>query len=250
LLFEIAVLIVGVVRYRHDEVIGLLGLSGLLWFIIGLTLLTPFFRWAFCIVLIFLLAVTVRLLSYRTRTITRSRITVLRLAVLVYALNTLIGDAYIFFTQATNTPYTRVVKQLDASVPDGVPVLTHIELWFAFKNNHIYTNYTRWPTTPYAGLSQLMLERRGVCYFVLARDLTRGVSPTTGETSVTDSTESSQRFYSVVYNYVATHGERIAVLETRGYGNIEVWGVSTRAPCSSSKPAEAEDPFGVHRSRA
>lgn len=223
LVFELGILLVGMARYRHDRLAGFLGLTGLLYFLAGLVLLTPFKPYAFSIVLLFSLAVTGRLLNLGVTTISGTWLKALWLATLLYGLNNLAGDVYVLNKNATNTPYTRLTETLDATIPDGVPVLTHIEFWFAFQNNSVYTQFRqfkRWSATPYTDFRQLQ-ESGHIRYAVLSPALEKGVSPTTGE--MRGISESSARFYQEARMYARAHCQRISLLATRGYGEIEIW---------------------------
>jgi len=224
LVFEVGILILGVLRYRRDQLAALIGGVGLLWFVLGLALLTPFFGWAFCVVVICSLAVTGRILRSEPLYVGFMRpATILWMLTLLYAVNSLAGDVYAFRLHAINTPYSRIARTLDSAVVDAAPVVTHLELWFAFQRNPIYTQYTRWFSTSYTGLDDL-LDSGDVRYAVLSASLARGVSSTTGEhKALPGETEKARRFYELVHSYARMHGRRIATIHTRGYGDIEIW---------------------------
>jgi hypothetical protein len=222
LIFEVGVLVVGVSRYRTDRLSSLLSAIGLLWFMLALALLTPFFRWAFCIVLLFSLIVTGRLLSSAVARSVVFGLKPIQIFTALYALNTLAGSAYAVRLHASNTPYSHVAKTIDEIVPDGVPVVTHLEFWFALQHNAIYTSFTRWPTTSYAGLPQF-LQSSDVRYAVLTTVLTGEASPTTGEDDVPQDRKHSGHFYKIVRDHVAATGRRVAVVRANAYGNIEIW---------------------------
>jgi Dolichyl-phosphate-mannose-protein mannosyltransferase len=222
LIFELGILVMGLARYRHDRLTGILSVAALLWFVAGLALFIPFFRWAFCIVVMFSLAVTGRLLSLGVTAISPAVPRLLMVLTLLYGLNNLAGDAHVLRQQAANTPYTQLSEALDAMIPDGSPVLTHLELWFAFKKNPAYSAFTRWSSTPYAGFSEF-LGSGDVRYAVLTDSFIQGRSPTTGERETLYAGTRHGAFYRAARTYAATHGKLIAVLPTRGYGEIEIW---------------------------
>jgi hypothetical protein len=221
LLFEVGVLFVGLLRFRADRLAGLLSLIGLAWFTAALALLTPFVRSAFCIVIIFSLAVTARQLSFRGSTGPHPIRVAAWLLTLLYGLNNVAGDLYLLKQNAGNTSYTQLSKAVDASVPDGVPVLTHLELWFAFQNNPVYTPFTRFASTPFTGLSGA-LKSGQLQYAVLSSGFSRGLSPTTGE-PYSLFVNPNDAFYKEARAFLTVHGRLAAVLPTRGYGDIEIW---------------------------
>lgn len=220
LVFEFGILVAGLARYRYDRLTGLLSLTGLLCFVAGLALWTPFQRWAFNITLIFALAVTGRLLTLGASRLSPLPLNAIWIVTLVYGLNNLAGDAYTLKRNANNISYTQLTQALDATVSDGVPVLTQIEFWFAFHDNPVYTQFRRWSTTPYSNLRELK-ESGNVRYVVLSAALTNGLSPTTGE--IKGISEKSVRFYMDARMFAISHCERIDVLATHGYGDIEIW---------------------------
>ena len=227
LIFELGVLLVGLMRYRRDNLAAILGLLGILWFVAAVSLLTPFYRWSFAIVIIFSLTVTGRLLSDARTTLTRRGAVALCLCVSVYALNNAAGDAYLMRLHATNTPYGRVTEVLDAKVPDGVPVLTDLELWFPFQNNVAYTPITRWWATRYADLDAL-LTSGDLRYVVTSAAFSEGSSPLSPLTrerdyALYDNTDYYDRLHRHIETYVRHHCDRIDVLATHGYGAIETW---------------------------
>lgn len=211
-LFEVGILLFGLCRYRVDRVTCLLSLSGLLWFIAGLSLLTPFFRWAFAIVPVFSLAVTGRLLSAEVTPISVRTSKTLWLLALLYASNTVAGDAYALSQNIRNTAYTEVARTLNRNVPDGVPILTHIELWFAFQRNRVHTAFS------YEDVDMLLTSGH-IQYAVLSAALSKP-SSLMGQP---ERLNNEERFYHAARDYFATHGRRTFILATQGYGEIEIW---------------------------
>lgn len=226
LLFEVGILVFGVTYCRRDRLAGLLSVIGLSWLLLGFTGLSPFYRWAFSVVIIFSLLVAGRLLSAGTGVMTAGAVKWLWVFTALYGLNTAAGDAYVLARNFGNTSYTRLTHVLHATIPDGVPVLTHLELWFAFQNNPVYTPFKRWSGTPYPGLTAL-LESGQIRYAVLSAGFGEEPSPTTGlrETFYVNPNDA---FYRQAHSYVAAHGTRLTVLPTNAYGDIEVWTLPAR----------------------
>jgi Dolichyl-phosphate-mannose-protein mannosyltransferase len=228
LLFEVGILLVGLLYYRRDRLTALLSFTGVFWLMANLVLFTPFFRWMFGIFVIFSLVVVGRVLSQAVTAPSHTGLRILWVLTLLYGLNGLAGDAYVIKRDVSNTPYTSLTETLHGNVPDSAPLLTHLELWFAFKRNPVYT-----ALTPRARLSQL-LECEQVRYAVLSATYAKVVSPTLGvEEShhVKHIGSFFARFYNEAHSYALAHGRRIAVLPTRGYGEIEIW--EMRGPTSN-----------------
>jgi len=224
LLFELGILSVGLALYRREPITAAISAIGLGWFLLSLAIWTPFFRWAFSVLIIFSLVVTARVLSLGPTRMSQRLYATLCVLTALYGVNTLAGDAHFFEHNAANTPYSRVVDNLDARIPAGAPVITHLELWFAFQRNPVYTPFTRWTMTPYSGLRQL-LESGEPRYAALSSAFIEGRSPLTGqaETQFARDAEHSDRFYRTARAYLVSHGQRVAVVPTRGYGEIEIW---------------------------
>jgi hypothetical protein len=115
-----------------------------------------------------------------------------------------------------------LTEALDPKIPDGSPVLTHLEFWFAFKKNPAYNVFTRWSSTPYAGFREF-LGSGDVRYAVLTDSFIQGRSPTTDDRETLYANTRHGAFYRGARAYATTHGTRLAVLPTRGYGEIEIW---------------------------
>jgi hypothetical protein len=223
LLFEVGILLVGLVRYRRDRLAGLLSLIGLLWLAAGFALFTPLFRWAVGVPLFFSLAVTGRLLSVGFAAFSPTMSRILWVLALLYGANNLVGDAYVFKHNFGNTPYARLTETLDATIPDGVPVYTDMQFWFAFQRNEVYTRFTRSFANPYGGKSKL-LNSGHVRYVVLSAALSRGLSPITGQTDyIHGNNGRDDQLYQQAYKEVLAHYRRITLLPTKGYGEVEIW---------------------------
>ena len=202
----------------------MLSAVGISWLLLSLAIWTPFFRWTFGVFIIFSLTVTARLLSLGPSRIPLGIYATICALTVLYGVNTLAGDAYLVKLNIANTPYGELVEDLDARIPAGVPVITHLELWFAFQRNPVYTPFKRWATTPYSGLREL-LESGQPQYAVLSPVFGEGRSPVTGLTEIqfAHDAQRSDRFYQVARAHLVSHGHRIAVVPTRGYGDIEIW---------------------------
>ncbi len=218
LMFEIGVLVAAVMRYRRDPLTGLLGLIGLSWFAIALGILTPFFRWAFSVVLVFSLLVAGRLLSAEWCATVRRAVWALTM---VYAVNNVAGDVYVLGRDAENSPYGAVAQALDDKIPDSARVLTQLEFWFAFQRNPVvYTPL--WSD----GVSQLLADNK-VDVVVLSRALAGDVSPTTGQKERLYGHEYG-RIYATASSYARRYGKSVEPVATRGYGEVEIWTLSGR----------------------
>lgn len=219
--FEVGILCAGLAVFRRDRIAAVLSLAGLLWFALGLMLLTPFLRWSFSLVLLFSLVVAGRLLSSGVATMAPRTVKALWVCALIYAVNNLAGDAYFVVRNAGNTPHGEVVERLRADVPPGFGVLTNLELWFAFQTYPVHTSFTRWSMTPYGDI-EAFLRSGELEFVVLSSAFGRAASPTTGEEE-TIYDNPGARFYRFVRAHVERRGSLVTVLSTRGYGDIEVW---------------------------
>jgi hypothetical protein len=212
LMVEMGLLIAGVFFYKKDRVLFALSVMGCLYLGIGFLIFSPFFRAGFSIILIFSFLVMGMFLDRLPR--------VMGVLVVLYALNTLAGDVVFVRQNMCNTSYQKVASQIEAMVPPGATVLTHLQFWFPLKNTHFYTQFTRWQKTPYGTFEGFC--RSGHIDYVVLTDVFSGVtSPTTGTRHlVTGSAETA--FYSRASELVKT-AALVGSIETVGYGKIFVY---------------------------
>lgn len=218
LIFEVGVLVVGVVvgvRRRELRLISWLGLGYLA---IALVFLRPFHRIGFVVVIIFTLVAFLLLLdTLPLRSFARRGLLV---AGLLYLGNNVAGDGYVLHRGREWSNYEVLAGQIEDQIPAHATVVCNMAFWFPLRDHTVYTHSTHWGFTSYENLRAL-LDSGDLDYAVLSDYILDGISPTTGEKTVYPIRH--RRFYDELRPYLETQGTRVATIPTHGYGEIEIW---------------------------
>jgi hypothetical protein len=218
LLFEIGVLVLGLILMKRSQLLGFLALLGLLNFVLSMMLFSPYSSRHFGEVMLFSILAFPLILNLLKETKLIS-IGFLILGV-IYLLNSAAGDAYLVYSKYNNTPYTEVEKFLEEEVPENSVVVTSLHLWFPVRDSEIYNEYTRYHYKPYESLTDLF-EKDMVDYVVYSDVWTEGITGTSGRAE--DVPEDTRDFFEEVEMQIETRGELVAELETKGYNRIQVF---------------------------
>jgi len=171
LIFEIGILIIGVIKYRKDALISNLSWMGLLTFIIGLVLLNPFRRRYMGIVMIFSVITSI-LMIVREKTSFKKIIIV---ALILYFTNNMLGNGYYIHKHFNNTSYSEITHQLRTEIPKGSKIMAPIQFWIA-----LHPFYTITDIHDQLRSDTISNKLNEVDYIISSPFFLKNVSPTTG----------------------------------------------------------------------
>ncbi len=221
--FEVGVLVSGLLFLRRDRRLFFTALSGLLYFLIALVFFQPFATRHFGEVLFFLLLV-VALLIQRVGFPKWIRWGVCS-AVILYGLNNLAGTAYLAFRDCRNTPFGEISAELERQVPAKAEVLSLMPFWFGVKQASLFSDYTRWEQKGYEGVDSY-LEGDGPDFVVISSYLLEGKTGASGRKDTTINVDTLADYCQKVISYAEQNGTLSCVIDTRGYGQVSVWKIS------------------------
>ena len=199
----------------------MISITGLLYFVIGMIILSPFNTRHFGEVLFFSL-ITYALLLHYYKAHQKTYKFVIAIGFLYFA-NNLAGDIYFIWGNRNNTSYSLIEDKIDQIIPDKTKVLTLLNFWFPLRNNDNYNSHTRWRKTKYNDLGHL-IDSNDLDYVVISDYFLKGVTPTSGrQIKRTNYLEDKKRYYNSVHSFALSNGVMIDSLITSGYGTIKIW---------------------------
>ena len=220
LLFELGVLLYGLFFLKKNKYVLMISTIGLSYFVIAMIFLHPFSTRHFGEVLIFSFVVFALLLDYYKANQKFYKYVIV--IGLLYLANNLAGDLYVIWRDHDNISYSEIEKKVDNLVPDNTKVLSLLNFWFPLKNNENYNSYTRIWETPYKNIDNL-LSSGDIKYVVLSDYMLYSGTGTSGRKADANVITQVGTFYSKAKSYAQTNGELIEIINTRGYGKIEIW---------------------------
>lgn len=218
LLFEIGVLIFGIVLSKKGNLLRYFSIFGILVLILSLLIFNPYGTRHFGEILVF---------SFITFALAAEEIRnpkIRRLLVVVgclYLLNNLAGDAYLVYSKAYNTPYSDIENKLSESIPEGSVVLTSQHFWYPLKNTEFYSEYTHWDfINSYENIDVLILSRN-VDYVIHSSSFLKGITGTSGRSE--DIPSSTLDFFHKAAQYADEQGKLKDKIPTVGFDTILIY---------------------------
>ena len=171
LFFEIGILIIGFFKYRKDPLIANLSTIGLLSFIIGLLLLSPFRRRYMGIIMIFSIITSIAIISSDKSQFKK----ITTIALIAYFANNMLGNGYYIYKQFNNTSYSKITRQLQTEIPEGSHIMAPIQFWIA-----LHSFYTMTDIHDQLKSDTVLNHLNKMDYIIRSPFFLKNISPTTG----------------------------------------------------------------------
>ena len=218
-IFEIGTLIVGLFFYKKDKYIFIASLIGILYFFISLVVLYPFSTRHFSEVLIFSLIVFGLLMNFYNNKIYYKKLLIIGL---IYLVNNITGDFYVIFKNYNNTSYNLIDREIDSIIPNKNKVLSLLNFWFPLKNNESYNSYSRLLDSKYKDIDTL-IKSGEIKYIVISDYMINSGTSTSGRKADSNVIDQLSKYYKITIKYARNSGKLINSIDTKGYGNIQIW---------------------------
>ena len=226
-LFEIGILIYGVIRKKHSKPAKLLSFFGLSAWVIGLYLFSPFRRRYFCIIAITSIIVLGELLAKRPFRKIQDNLWLWGLTG-IFFLNTLAGDLYYGYKHIRNTSYKTIMKKLRAlPIPKSASIVVPVQFWMPFHDYYAISNVHDFPIKQFDSIQE-MLNAGVIDYVLVSPYLLENKSPTTGQT--TSFYPTGNPYLIALMNYSKTAAELAFTIDAPPYGTLEIYKSKKKTP--------------------
>jgi hypothetical protein len=218
LLFEIGILIVGILFSKKQDLLRYISLFGILTLVLSLSMFNPYSSRHFGEILVY------SFLSYALvyESFKNEKLRALALVLGgIYLLNNLAGDVYLIYGKHKNTPYSTIEKNLSAIVPDKSIVLTTQHFWYPLKNTDFYGEYTSFDFKKAFGSLDGLIQSNEVDYVILTQSMVSGKTGTSGRAEKVP--EKVMTFFQKISYYATQEGLLVAQIPTIGYDTISVY---------------------------
>jgi 4-amino-4-deoxy-L-arabinose transferase-like glycosyltransferase len=235
LIFEFAIMIVGVFFSRKNKKIFVLSILGLSIFVFSFILLSRLSTREFGLVTVFSFVILGNIL-YEVKSRKKVYILILMLSA-IYFFNNLAGDVYFISTNSKNTSYSHLEREIDKYVENDTKVLSLLSLWFPLKENENYNYFTRWSKTKYKSFNNFL--KSGETEYVVISDIFISSETQTSGRKVSQEKHSAKsKHYFMLRSYAMSNGTLIHSIPTNGFGTVEIWKCNTYEPYTQEELIE------------
>lgn len=216
LLFEVGIPVLGLTYYKKNNTIFILSVSGLAYLVIGLLILTPYFRWAVSPLIFFSLLICTLIMS-ESKTMKRYLVPLL----LLYTLNNVAGNVYQLRTHANTPSFHELSARIKPYIQHSDTIAGSLELWWIYPSATFIRSKSEYgPNTPI----EKTLNNLPSLSIISVSGFFNKVSPTTGTTAIYQR-DSEAPFYDMLNNKFDLK-EPDASWEENRYGTISIWNYS------------------------